>query len=211
MPRYYPIFLDVGGKSCAVVGGGMVALRKVESLREYGARVKVISPTLCPELSHLAEEGAIETILRDYESGDLKGAFVVVAATSDEETNKAVAREAREQGILVNVVDDPGHSDFIVPACFYRGEVAIAISTGGRSPALARQIRMKLEKSLGTEYAILAQLLAEVRSELKQKGIRVEGDAWQQALKLDLLLEMVRSGQEEEAKNKVIQSLKETG
>ncbi len=207
MPLYYPVFLDITGRNCIVVGGGKVALRKVRVLLEHGAQVRVVSSVLCTELSHLAEEGVIRAALRDYKPDDLKGTFIAVAATSENEINEEVAREARKKGILVNVVDDPKHSDFIVPSYLRREDVVIAVSTGGRSPALARKIRTELEKRFGTEYATLAQLLDEVRSDLRQKGISVESDAWQQALELDSLIELVHSGRDEEAKRRVVEAL----
>ncbi len=208
MHPYYPIFLNIEGRRCVVVGGGQVALRKVKVLLEHGAEVQVASPSLCPELSQLAENGTIKALRRDYEPGDLQGAFIAVAATDDMGTNEKVAKEARRERVLVNVVDDPQRSDFIVPSYLRRGDVAVAISTGGRSPALARKIRTELEESFGAEYAALALLLDQVRSELKQRGIRVDGDAWHRALDLNLLLPLLRAGRDDEAKKAMLTNLK---
>ena len=138
VPRYYPIFLNIRGKRCVVVGGGPVALRKVNILLEHEANVEVISPELCPELSQLAKSRAIQVLQRNYNGGDLQGVFIAIAATDDGEINNKVAEEARAKGVLVNVVDDLEHSDFIVPSQFRRGDIAIAVSTAGKSPALAR-------------------------------------------------------------------------
>jgi siroheme synthase-like protein len=146
-------------------------------------------------------------LLRDYEGGDLQGAFIVIAATDDGEINHKVAEEAGERRILVNVVDDPEHSDFIVPSYFRRGALTIAVSTAGRSPALARKIRTKLEKEFGAEYASLALLIDEVRSELKRQGIKVNGDAWQEAIDLDLLSERLSAGQGEKARAILLSNL----
>ena len=204
---HYPIFLNIRGKRCLVVGGGQVAYRKVKALLEHGAGVKVISPELCPELYELAEAKAIQVAQRDYNSGDLRRAFLAIAATGDAHINQKVAGEARGWGILVNVVDDLESSEFIVPSYLRRGDVTIAISTGGRSPALARKIRTKLEAEFEPEYASLALLLNEVRSELKKQGVTVDGDAWQEALDLESLLELLRVGHRDEAKAKLLENL----
>ncbi len=205
---YYPVFLNVKGKKCVVVGGGQVALRKVRVMLEHGADVEVISPDLCPELAELAASGAIRALGRDYQAGDLKNAFVAIAATDHSEINRRVVAEARRKSVLVNVVDDAEISDFIVPSYLRRGEITIAVSTGGTSPALARKIRSRLEKELGDEYALLVGLIGEVRAELKQKKIEVDGDSWQEALDLDLLLDLVRKGETERAKAALLRNLK---
>ena len=204
---YYPVMLHVQGRRCMVVGGGEVALRRVKALMEHDAHVEVISPELCPELSQLAAAGAIKATLRDYESGDLQGAFVAVAATADGTTNRQVAEEAMKRGVLVNVVDTPELCSFIIPSCLRRGAVAIAVSTGGKSPALARRIRTELEPSFGHEYGPLASMVEEVRSELRQRGITIPGEAWQSALDLEPLLDMLRRGQRDEAKRRLQDSL----
>ena len=205
---YYPVFLNVKGKKCVVVGGGQVALRKVRVMLEHGADVEVISPDLCPELAKLAESGEIRALGRDYQEGDLKNSFVAIAATDNSEINRRVVAEARRKSVLVNVVDDAENSDFIVPSYLRRGEITIAVSTGGTSPALARKIRSRLEKELGDEYALLVGLIGEVRAELKQKKIEVDGDGWQEALDLDLLLDLVRKGEKEKAKTTLLSNLK---
>lgn len=208
VPRYYPIFLNIRGKRCVVVGGGPVALRKVNILLEHEASVKVISPELCPELSQLAKSRAIQVLQRNYNGGDLQGALITIAATDDGEINNKVAEEARAKGVLVNVVDDSEHSDFIVPSQFRRGDITIAVSTAGKSPALARKIRTRLEEDFGVEYASLALLVDEVRSELKRQGIKVNGYGWQKAIDLDVLIELLRAGQNEKAKATLLANLK---
>ena len=207
IPPYYPIFLNIRGKRCVVVGGGPVALRKVKALLEHEASVEVISPELCPELSQLAKSRTIQVLQRNYNGGDLRGAFIAIAATDDGEINNKVAEEARAKGVLVNVVDDLEHSDFIVPSQFRRGDIAIAVSTAGKSPALARKIRAKLEKDFGAEYASLALLIGEVRSELKRQGIKVNGHSWQEAIDLDVLIELLRTGQSKKAKATLLVNL----
>ena len=207
VPRYYPIFLNIRGKRCVVVGGGAVALRKVKALLEHEASVEVISPELCPELSQLAKSRAIQVLQRNYNGGDLQGVFIAIAATDDGEINNKVAEEARAKGVLVNVVDDSEHSDFIVPSQLRRGDITIAVSTAGKSPALARKIRTRLEKDFGTEYASLALLVDEVRSELKRQGIKINGYGWQEAIDLDVLIELLRAGQNEKAKATLLANL----
>lgn len=204
---HYPIFLDIYGKKCVVIGGGKVAFRKVKLLLEHGGNVAVVSPTLCPELSQLAKNGSINVLNKNYEPGALAGAFVAIAATTEADTNEKVAEEARRRGILVNVVDNPERSDFIVPSYLRRGDVTIAISTMGKSPALARKIRTRLEQNFGDEYTFLVMLISEVRTELKQRGIIVSGNAWQEALDLDSLLELVRAGRRGEAKTTLLNNL----
>lgn len=149
-----------------VVGGGKVATRKVESLLAAEARVTVISPTLTPELQLLAASSKITSLPRPYQEGDLNGAFLVIAATDDEVVNHSVWCEAQRQNCLINVVDDPQHSNFILPAVVHRGEMSIAVSTGGSSPALARRLRERIECWVGPEYGLLTEVLAELRPEL---------------------------------------------
>ncbi|MFZ5857222.1 MAG: precorrin-2 dehydrogenase/sirohydrochlorin ferrochelatase family protein [Chloroflexota bacterium] len=149
-----------------VIGGGSVAARKVEGLITAGAQVKIISPALTPELQRRAEAGEVTVLPRSYQDGDLEGAHLVIAATNDATVNEAVWQEAQRRGCLVNVVDDPQHSNFILPAVVQRGEMSISISTGGNSPALARRMRERIEKLIGPEYGVLAELMGELRPEL---------------------------------------------
>ena len=163
---YYPAFLDLRGRNCLVVGGGSVAERKVESLLECGARVKVVTREATDGLAELAQSGSIELDRRDYASDDLPGIFLVIAATDDPKVQARIGDEAKEHGLLVNVVDDPANCTFIVPAVARRGELSIAVSTGGRSPALAARIREKLEGLFGPEYEEWVDLLGQLRETL---------------------------------------------
>ena len=205
---YFPAFLNIREKKCVVVGGGKVALRKVRMLLECGAHVTVISPTLLQGLAQLAKKKSIAVICRNYKPMDLKWAVLVVAATDVKEVNRKVANEAKGRGILVNVVDDPGPSDFIVPSTIRRGDLTVAISTAGKSPALAKKIRRGLEQSLGEEYAMLVPLIEEVRSSLKQQRIPVKTEIWQEALDLGLLTRLVRAGEKKRAKDVLMRRLK---
>jgi siroheme synthase-like protein len=207
-PSYYPIFMNVRGKKCVVIGGGQVALRKVRSLLEYGACVEVISPVICPELDKMNEKGEISVIRADYQPGGLPNALLAIAATDNDKRNLEVARESRNKGILVNVVDCAENSDFILPSYLRRGDVTIAVSTSGRSPALARKIRTKLENEFGDEYASLALLIGEVRAEVKQKGINVNGDDWQESIDLDLMTGQLRKGDKEKIKAGILDRLR---
>ena len=205
---YYPVFLKISGRKCVVVGGGQVALRKVKILLEHSADVEVISPDLCPELAQLHDDGAVRALSREYREGDLKDAFVAIAATDNSEINRQVVLEAQSKAVLINVVDDAENSDFIVPSYLRRGDITIAVSTAGKSPALARKIRTRLEKELGDEYAYLTSLIGETRAELKQQGITIDGDDWQSALDLDLLLDLLRRGEREKARATLRNNLK---
>ena len=207
MSDYYPIMLKLRGKRCVVVGGGEVAERKVQAMLECGASVCVVSPELSEGLRALADEGQIEVTARRYRRGDLKGAVLAVAAVDDPEVNKRVFREGERRGVPVNVVDDPENSSFIVPSILRRGDLLIAVSTSGRSPALARKIRQDLEESYGAEYAALVLLISEVRSDLKQRGIRMQGDAWQESLQVAPLLKLLRKKDYDGARRRLVDEL----
>ena len=204
---HYPVFLDIHGLRCLVVGGGPVAYRKAKTLLEHGAAVTVVSPDLCPEMKNLARDTNVRAVLGEYDAGNLRGVFLAIAATDDARVNRRVAAEARERAVLVNVVDDLESSGFIAPSYLRRGDVTIAISTGGASPALARRIRIKLEAEFGPEYAPLASLLHQIRTELKGEEVTVTGDAWQEALDLEPLLELLRARRVDEARNMVLEGL----
>jgi precorrin-2 dehydrogenase/sirohydrochlorin ferrochelatase len=163
---YIPIFLDVTGRECVVVGGGEVAARKVESLLEAGARVTVVSPQLSPTLKSLAANGSMTHIAREYQHGDIRGCVLVYAATDDPKLHRELAAEARALGIPVNVVDVPELCTFIAPAVVKRGALQIAISTGGASPAFAARLRRELEDRFGTEYARTLEVLHAARRRL---------------------------------------------
>lgn len=201
--RYYPINLDVAGRACLVVGGGEVAQRKVETLLAAGAAVLVISPTVTPALAELARQRKIRHDARPYKSGDAVGFRLVLAATDDAAVNRQVAAEARFAGALVNVADDPGSCDFTLPALVVRDELVVTVSTGGRSPALARYVRQELEKIIGPEYgeylALLAQMRQTAREQLATPQERRE--FWQQELKA--VLALLKEGRRREAKERI--------
>src|SRR5207248_4609739 len=153
---YYAAFLDLRGRDCLVVGGGEVGWRKVEALLEAGARVTVVSPEAVPALREAAAAARIRWLSRDYERGDAGAYFLVVAATDDLEAQRAVFADAEAAGRPCNVVDVPELCSFIVPALLQRGEVTVAVSTGGASPTLAQRIRDRIAACIGEEYGRMA-------------------------------------------------------
>jgi precorrin-2 dehydrogenase len=164
---FYPVFLNLKNKRIVVVGGGAVAQRKVESLLGTGASIIVISPEVTARLDSLAKQNRIQLQRRAYAAGDCAGAALVFSATDDTGISSEVFHEATEAGALVNTADQPALCDFIMPAVVRRGDVAIAISTGGTSPGLASQLRRKIGKTIGPEYAKLAELLSGARPEIR--------------------------------------------
>jgi precorrin-2 dehydrogenase/sirohydrochlorin ferrochelatase len=184
---YYPICLDLRGRRCVVVGGGTVAARKAEGLLECGAAVTVVAPVLGPVLKELLRAGRIAAKLRPYAEGDLAGATLAIAATDEPAVNAEIAAEARARRVLLNAADDPPRCDFILPAVLRRGDLQIAISTGGRSPALARWVREDLERRLPAEYGELLALVAELRAELRREGAEVPAERWQEAVDANVL------------------------
>jgi precorrin-2 dehydrogenase/sirohydrochlorin ferrochelatase len=169
MPNYYPIYLNLENKRCLVVGGGEVAERKVLTLLEYAARVVVISPQLTPKLRELADEQQISWLERPYQEGDAQEAFLLVGATDDLKLHRQLKTEAEKYNLLVNIVDVPEYCNFIVPSIVKRGDLCISISTGGKSPALAKKIRRQLEQQFGPEYAEFLELMGNWRQDVLQK------------------------------------------
>ena len=171
---YYPVFLDLEGRLCVVVGGGGVAERKVEALLTAGARVKVIAPEATSRIEGWAQEGLVELERRPYREGDLSGAWLVVAATDDPEVQKAVFEEAEKNRLFCNVVDKPERCSFIVPSVVRRGRLQLAISTSGASPAVARRIRERLEEEFGPEWEAYLELMARWRKEVLSRDLPEE-------------------------------------
>src|SRR5260370_31754552 len=165
---YIPIFLDVRGRRCVVVGGGEAAARKVESLLAAGARVTVVSANLtAPALAAAVERGMAEHIARADRRGDISGWALAYAETDDPDLHRALADEARDLGIPLNVVDVPELCSFIAPAVVKRGALQIAISTGGAAPAFAARLRRELEDQFGSEYALTLDVLRAARRRLQ--------------------------------------------
>ena len=176
MGRYYPVFLDIRGARCVVVGGGGVAARKAEALLAAGARVTAVAPEFGADFDALP---AAERLTGPYNASVLAGARVVIAATDDAAVNEAVSRDARAAGCLVNVVDRPALGDFIVPATVDRGDLVLAVSTSGASPALAARVRRDLEAAYPAAYAEFVALLRRARWAVQAM---IADEAWRKAL-----------------------------
>src|SRR5881396_1685537 len=204
--RYYPVFLDIAGKPVIVIGGGNIAHQKVVGLLKTGAEVTVVSPDLNSEMASLEKAGSFRHISRDYEAGDLEGFVLAFVATDDRAVNAAVAAEGKERRVWVNAVDDPPYCDFIMPGIAQQGNLIVAVSTSGTSPAMARKMREEIETFLTEDYALMLELAAEVRAELREKGMLVDSEVWNKALDNDLR-RLLAEGKRAEAKERLLRSL----
>ncbi len=166
--KFYPLMLDIKNQLVAVVGGGEVASRKTRGLLKCGAKIRLISPDICQDMQSIISNTSVIYINRPYRYGDLSGACMAIAATSDPTCQKEIYKEAKELNILINVVDNPNLCNFIVPSSIQCGDLQIAISTHGQSPAIAKMIRKQLEKELLPSYAIMLELAGELRYRTKQ-------------------------------------------
>jgi siroheme synthase-like protein len=163
---YFPLFVNLRGKRCVVVGAGEIAAGKVDGLMRCGAEITVVSPRAVPYIQKAARGGKLAWLRRAFKAEDVDGAFLAIAATAAPRVNAAVFRACTERGVLCNAVDDPEHCDFIYPAVMRRGALQIAVSTGGRSPALAGRIRQDLEARFGPEWELLLERLGRERDEI---------------------------------------------
>ena len=198
MPTFYPVFLNLTGRRCVIIGGGQIAEGKISKLLDSGAKIIVISPDATQGIRGFAERGQIEFDLRKYQEGDLQGAFLVIAATNDRVVNQEIFEEAEKQGILLNAVDDMPRCSFIAPSIVEKGPVTVAISTGGASPALARKLRENMEVSSALDWADATGVLSKARQIIKDKQIAVDPQRWQCCM-TDELLTMIQAGHENEA------------
>jgi len=164
--RYYPVCLDIKNRHCLVVGGGQVGTRKVLMLLECGARVTVVSPEVTDKLAQLAQQGQIQVRLRDYMKTDLDSVFLVIGATDDQMQNRRVHRDAETAQRLCNIADQPELCNFILPAVISQGDLILAISTSGSSPAFAKYLRRQLQRQFGPEYALFLNLMGAIRLRL---------------------------------------------
>lgn len=206
--RYYPVFLDLTGKSVVVIGGGNIAHQKMENLIKVGAQVTVVSPDLNEPMAALKAAGRFRHIEREYEPGDLEGYALAFVATDDRAVNSTVADEGKARGVWVNAVDDPPYCDFIMPGIVQRGDLVIAISTSGRSPAMARKMREELTDFLSEEWVAMLELAAEVRAELRTRDIMVDSDTWNAALD-DELRHLLKENRYDEAKQRLLRNLRQ--
>lgn len=193
--RYYPLFLDVSGKKCLIAGGGKVGTRKAQTLCRCGAKVTVVSPLFSEPLMEFAQRHPLTLKKKAYETADLEGAFLIIAATGDRLLNQAIRNDAKRMKILCNIADQPEESDFIVPSVVSRGDLSVAVSTSGKSPALAKKLRKELEKAFGWEYGPSLTLLGRLREKLLSESHDPEGHkAIFEALVHNGLTELIREG-----------------
>jgi siroheme synthase-like protein len=203
----YPIFVEAKGRRVIVIGGGHVAAEKVRGLLNAEADITVVSPDLLPELEEHKSAGRITHVARAYRESDLDDGYeFVMVATDDGAINAEVAAAGKNRRIWVNAADDPKNCDFILPAVVRKGKITLAASTSGTSPALARRLREELEAYLTEDMPALADLLAEVRQEVRRRGIKIDSDTWQRAIdeRLRVLLAQRRH---EEARQHLLDGL----
>lgn len=205
----YAVNLYVEGMSCVVVGAGPVAAGKIENLLACDAAVTVVAPKGCGAVEAWAEAGRIVWLRKEYEPADLDGAFLAVTATSDPAVNHQVYLDGEAKKVLVNSADDPANCRFTLPSIVRRGDLSVAISTRGRSPALAAHMRRKLGEAIGPEYAQVLEVLAEVREMLRARGIATEplGRLWAEPLDDGRLLTLVSEGKVREARALLLETL----
>ncbi len=203
---YYPIFLQLQDRAVLVVGGGREAEHKVMNLLPTGARLTVVSPTLTPQLEAWRDEGRLEHVATPYERGMMRGFMFVMVADDDRSRNAEIFNEGRETGILVNSADDVPNCDFILPAVIRKGLITLAASTGGASPALARRLREELDAYLTEDMPALAELLAEVRTDLRARNINPDAETWQRAIDEDLRV-LLAQRRYRQAKGRLLTSL----
>ena len=203
---YYPIFLELKDRRCVVIGGGTIAERKVEGLVNAGANVTVISPAITDGLRDLLNQGAIRHVAREYRAGDRAGYDLVFVATDNSQVNAVVSSEAQSLHIWVNSADDPDHCDFILPAVIRRGDLTVAISTGGVSPAVTRAIREELDEYFREDYASFVEIAGQVRKELREKSVCLDPSKWNRALGGDFR-RLIREGKLTQAKKLLLETL----
>ncbi|HUK57493.1 MAG TPA: bifunctional precorrin-2 dehydrogenase/sirohydrochlorin ferrochelatase [Nitrospiria bacterium] len=202
--RYFPALLDLRNKPVVVIGGGRVAERKVLTLLACGAQVTVISPTLTRKLAYLALAGAIRRRARRWRPADLREAFLIMATTNDRKTNAEIARRVDPDARLINTADDPSRCNVISPAVMTRGDLIIAVSTNGKSPALARRIRMELEQSFGAEYGKFLRLLGSIRQQVQsQVPLMARRRQILQRLTASDLLPLIRQGKKRQIQKRI--------
>lgn len=209
---FYPVNLQLSGQHCIVLGGGAVAERKVAPLLTANAKVSVISPQLTPRLAQLAEARRIIHVNRHYRPGDLQGAFLVICATDNGSVNKQAAQEAIQQRALVNVADAPDLGNFSVPAQVKSGDLLITVSTGGKTPAMAKRLREELAATYGPEYGLYIDLLGKLRSNMKARlaTSRDREEFWRDNLDKEVL-DLLRLGKIKDAEDRIKNAIGCTG
>jgi siroheme synthase-like protein len=209
---YYPIFIDVENRDVVIIGGGGVCTRKAETMMRYGARVTVIAPRVTDEIMGWVSAGRIQLKRKEYDDGDLDGASIVIASTDDACINGRIARDCRRRKIPVNVVDVTHLCEFIVPAIVEQGSIQLAVSTGGKSPALARTLKENLQRFVGPEYAELNDLLGTLRPAAK-KVLPTDADRKRffDGILASGVLDMLREGKRREAYDTIARACEAAG
>ena len=209
---YYPIYLDIEDRSVVIIGGGNVCARKAETMMKYGARVTVVSPSFTDEIEAWAREGKLAIQRKPYDESDLEGAHIVIASTDDQGVNEQIAADCRARRIPVNVVDIPALCEFIVPAIVEKGSIHIAISTAGKSPALARTLKEDLQHLVGPEYAEVNDLLGTLRESAKRVlPTDVDRKQFFDGIIARGILQMLREGRRGEARDAIVSACEEAG
>jgi len=195
---YYPIFLDLKGKVILVVGGGRVAERKVEALLDSGAEIRIVGGKITEGLNKLVELRDLVCLNDEFQDKHLEGVFLVIAATDDRELNHRISTVAKEKGLLVNAVDQPADCNFIVPSIVRQGDLQIAVSTSGKSPALARKLRKQLDKQFGDEYESFLILMGCLRKKILAQGLAQEENSriFNEIVNSDILDALLRKDRE---------------
>lgn len=200
LPKYYPVMLDVRERPAIVIGGDRIAAEKAAALAASGARVSVLSPDFGVEVLALEARGLVTLRAKSYEAGDLEGAFVVVAATTDPSLIEAIWQETQQRGQPVNIVDVPRYCSFILPSVLRRGKLTVAVSTEGASPSLAKRLRQQLEESFPPAYEDYIDLAAQARVYLRCQGISYDTrDAFFGDFMASSVLEALDAGERERA------------
>lgn len=193
--RYYPIYLDIKNRNCLVIGGGSVGARKVLTLLACGASVTVVSTAVTEKVRELSNIGVIKLKERPFQATDLDDRFLVIGATDNQELNFKIHAEAERRGLLCNIADRPESCNFILPSIVNRGDLIIAISTSGKSPAFAKKLRKQLEKAFGDEYAEFLNLMGAIRKKLLSEDHAPEAHKhlFEQLIERDLI-QMIKAG-----------------
>jgi siroheme synthase-like protein len=209
---YYPIFLDIENRSVVIIGGGNVCARKAETMMKYGARVTIVSPDFTDEIKKWARDGALQIRRKKYEESDLDGANIVIASTDDQSVNEQIAADCRRRRIPVNVVDVTPLCEFIVPAIVDKGSVHIAVSTEGKSPALARTLKEDLQRLVGPEYTEVNDLLGTLRDSAKRVlPTDVDRKRFFDGILAQGILDMLRDGRRREAYRAIAEACRAAG
>ena len=209
---YYPIYIDIEDRDVVIIGGGNVCARKAETMMKYGARVTIVSPEFTDEIEQWAREGKLAIKRKHYDDADLEGANIVIASTDDQRVNEQIAADCRRRRIPVNVVDVTPLCEFIVPAIIESGSVQIAVSTGGKSPALARTLKEDLQRLVGPEYAEVNDVLGTLRDGAKRVlPTDVDRKRFFDGIIARGILDMLRAGRRREAYETIRKACEEAG